>query len=155
MDFDKLDYWKAIVLYGLNASTYKMGFGISLINAARENKNEIFWDDLSRSFLKNYETRLQTNPMPQLSNSSRLTEMEKITRTLQKGKIDRSQAIEQVGRNAFEDVVHRFQTIGMDKRMAKDMFYETHFGNKLILKDSLLSFSEQQLNELEEEILAR
>ena len=114
MEFDKLDYWKAIVLYGLNASTYKMGFGISLINAARENKNEISWDDLSRSFLKNYETRLQTNPMPQLSNSSRLTEMEKITRTLQKGKIDRSQAIDQVGRNAFEDVVHRFHTIGMD-----------------------------------------
>ena len=155
MDFDKLDYWKAIVLYGLNASTYKMGFGISLINAARENKNEISWEDLSRSFLKNYETRLQTSPMPQLSNSSRLTEMEKITRTLQKGKIDRSQAIDQVGRNAFEDVVHRFHTIGMDKRIAKDMFYETHFGNKLILKDSLLSFSEQQLNELEEEILAR
>ncbi len=155
MEFDKLDYWKAIVLYGLNASTYKMSFGISLINAARENKNEIYWDDLSKSFLNNYEKRLETNPMPQLSNSNRLTEMEKITRTLQIGKINRTQAIEQVGRNAFDDVVHRFQTIGMDKRIAKDMFYETHFGNKLILKDSLLSFTEHQLNELEEEILAR
>ena len=64
MEFDKLDYWKAIVLYGLNASTYKMGFGISLINAAREHKNEISWEDLSRSFLKNYEFSCECDIQP-------------------------------------------------------------------------------------------
>ena len=41
MEFTNSDYWKAIILYGLNASTYKMGFGLALIEAVRQNKNEL------------------------------------------------------------------------------------------------------------------
>ena len=51
MEFTNSDYWKAIILYGLNASTYKMGFGLGLIEAARQNKNELNWHELSNIFL--------------------------------------------------------------------------------------------------------
>ena len=56
MEFTNSDYWKAIILYGLNASTYKMGFGLGLIEAARQNKNELNWHDNQKFFSTN-ETR--------------------------------------------------------------------------------------------------
>lgn len=155
MEFTNSDYWKAIILYGLNASTYKMGFGLGLIEAARQNKNELNWHELSNIFLTNYEKRLADNVMPQLSHSNRLTEMEKIVRKLSLGTIQRDEATSLVGKNAFNDVVDRFHTIGINKNLAKDKFYETQFGKKLILKDTLLAFSDEQLNELEEEIKSR
>ena len=34
---------------------------------------------------------------------------------------------------AFNDVVPRFHTIGTDSDMARDHFYETQFGKKIIL----------------------
>ena len=53
MKFKNSEFWKAIILYGLNASTYKMGFGLGLIEAARQNKNELNWHELSNIFLTN------------------------------------------------------------------------------------------------------
>ena len=112
-EFSPKDYWKAIILYGLNVSTYKIALGKTLISLSKNNKNAISLAELSDEFLNQYCIRLnQENPMPQLSNPKRRTVMEKIVFQLNSNQITKNEAIKKVGENAFEDVIPRFHRLG-------------------------------------------
>ena len=38
------DYWKAIILYGLNNATYKIAFGKTLLELAGRNTTHVAWN---------------------------------------------------------------------------------------------------------------
>jgi len=155
MDFSNEDFFKGIVLFGLNAATYKMGLAQTLIKASRNQQNEIQWGDLSEHYFDAYLNRLSSSSMPQQGNPNRLTKMERIVKEHQLGVLSRIEAIQKVGDTAFDDVVPRFQTIGTDKRIVAGHFYEIETGKRLILKDSLLDLNINQLDMLDDEITAR
>ncbi|MBN8446650.1 MAG: HNH endonuclease [Gammaproteobacteria bacterium] len=155
MEFTNEDFFKGIVLFGLNAATYKMGLAQTLISASRAKSNLLNWGDLSETYFDIYLNRLRQNPMPQQGNPNRLTKMERIVKEHELGVLSRTEAIKKVAEIGFEDVVPRFQTIGTDKNIVSDYFYEIDFGNKLVLKDTLLSLDTVQLDQLEAEVLAR
>ena len=67
-DFDDIDYWKGIVLYGLNQATYKIALGKTLIELTSLGKESIEWHELSKTYLDNYIARLKENPYPQQNN---------------------------------------------------------------------------------------
>ena len=48
------DLFKGIVLFGLNAATYKMALAKVLLKASKQGKTELSWSELSSSFLENY-----------------------------------------------------------------------------------------------------
>jgi len=154
-DFSDNDYWKGIILYGLNSATYKMALGKVLLDSVKEEKNVISWNELSEAYLKLYQDRLANNAMPQQGNPTRLTKMERIVQDILLGNLDHSQAVGKVSAEAFSDVIPRFQTIGTDRAIVKNHFYEIDYGNKLTLKDSLLNLGENDFTGLEEEIHAR
>jgi hypothetical protein len=154
-EFNASDYWKGIILYGLNASTYKMALGKCLLDFAKDGKNEISWESLSTSFYSEYKTRLINNLMPQQATRGRLTVLERIVQEENEGLITLSQAIERVSKDGFDDVVPRFQTIGKNKEIVRDYFYTIDFGKNLHLKDSMLSLVDVEFDELENEIEAR
>ncbi|MCB6185396.1 HNH endonuclease [Leeia sp. TBRC 13508] len=153
--FSNEDYLKGIVLFGLNAATYKMALAKILLEAAKEQKNKIHWSELASSFFQLYKSRLAEKSMPQQGIAHRQTFMERIVQQHQSGKLSESDAIEQVGLKGFIDVIPRFQTIGTNKDIVKEFFYEFQYGSTLTLKDSLLNLSSAQLAELEGEIDAR
>lgn len=155
MKFTNEDFFKGIVLFGLNAATYKMALAQTLLNASRNQFNELLWGDLSENYFNAYLNRLESNPMPQQGNPNRLTKMERIVKEYQLGVLTESEAIQKVGDTAFEDVVPRFQTIGTDKSIVANYFYDIEQGKRLVLKDSLLDLSKNQINTLESEIAAR
>ena len=76
--FNHLDYCKAITLFGFNVATYKPALAKVLISAANEGVKEIKWEDLSRRFLNEYKSRIESNGMPQQSNPGRKTKLERI-----------------------------------------------------------------------------
>ena len=79
MKFEDTDYWKAIVLYGLNAASYKIALGHVLLDFAAHGKSSIDWHSLSEAFFEEYWKRLEIGkPMPQQSVTGRLTVMERI-----------------------------------------------------------------------------
>lgn len=155
MQFTNEDFFKAIILFGLNAATYKMALAQILLKASKNQQTEIRWGDLAENYFDEYLARLERNPMPQQGNPNRFTKMERIVKEYQVNATTRNEAIKKVAETAFEDVVPRFQTIGTDKNIVADYFYEIHTGNKLILKDSLLNFDTQQLDTLGCEVTAR
>jgi hypothetical protein len=81
--------------------------------------------------------------------------MERIIMEINSGALSYDQAVERVAERGFNDVVPRFQTIGRDAELAKEKFYEIDFGNKLILKDSLLSIVGDSRDELLTELDSR
>jgi len=155
MDFTNEDFFKGIVLFGLNNATYKMGLAQTLLKASRNQQNVIHWGELAENYFDAYFSRLAIDPMPQQGNPNRLTKMERIIKEYQLGVVDRDEAIKKVADTAFEDVVPRFQTIGSDKNIVANYFYEIDAGNKLTLKDTLMNFENDQLCILENEIEAR
>jgi len=153
--FGNVDYWKAIILYGLNVATYKIALGKTLLELAKKNKNEIDWHLLSKVYFDNYLNRLDNISRPQQSNPARKTVMERIVKLYQLNKINYDEAISKVGTEAFNDVIPRFQTIGTDKIIAGEKFYHFIHGEKLFLHDSVFQIQEEHNDELIDEINAR
>lgn len=153
MHFTRNDYWQAIILYGLNAATYKMALAKVLLDASLKGESSLSWQQLSDRYLDQYVIRLSSDGKPQQSNPTRLTKMERICAELAAGKIDRATAIVRVGDEAFTDVIPRFHTIGRNTEFAREQFYEIEFGKKLTLKDDLLLLD--SVDALEGEVDAR
>jgi hypothetical protein len=153
--FSPQDHWKALVLYGLNTATYKIAFGKTLLNLSAEGITTVPWEVLSRQFLDQYIARLSVeSPMPQLDQPGRVTVMERVVAKCRSGNIGYDEAIEMVGRHAFDDVVPRFQNLGRRSAFT-GMFYEFTAGQNLVLTDDLLKLSETNREELEAELDAR
>jgi len=153
--FEDIDYWKGIVLYGLNQATYKIALGKTIIELTSLGKESIEWNQLSKAYLDNYVARLKKNRFPQQNNPARKTKMERIVDSLESGSIDYSNAISLVETEAFNDVIPRFQTIGTDKEIVGERFYHFDFGKKLYLHDSTFKIVEDSKTELIEELDAR
>lgn len=132
MKFSEVEFWNGIILYGLNAATYKIALGKTLLDLSQVKQETVTWDALSKAYFDNYLARLSAaQAMPQQSNPARLTIMERIVKEHQLGKLTYAQAVEEVGLRAFHDVIPRFQTIGTNKEIAKDKFYHVDFGRSL------------------------
>ena len=152
--FSNEDIWKGIILFGLNTATYKMALAKNLMDFSRQGKETVYWYEIAESFLDQYIHRLDSSAMPQQGNPHRLTVMERVVRELQLGKISRGEAINRVADQGLENVVPRFQTIGQNTDV-RNYFYTINYGKSIQLKDTMLVFSAQQMESLEQEFMAR
>ena len=153
--FTNRDYWKGIVLYGFNVATYKIALAKTLLELAETGISHVGWNALSEEFLKQYKDRLDKEAMPQLTNPNRLTVMERIVMKINNGSITMTDAVDKVGREAFDDVIPRFHSIGQDKDIVKGKFYEFSEGKQIIIKDSVFDILQDRPKELFDEIDAR
>ena len=148
MKFTNYDWAQAILLYGLNAGTHKIALFKTLTNFYSKKQSTISWQDLSEQYFRIYFDRLKKNPRPQQSNPFRRSVQETIFYKLQNDRIDYDQAINEIGKDGFNDVIPRFQAFGKDKETLKNYFYEYDFGKKIILKDNLFDIPKKQMNSL-------
>ena len=154
-DFSSEDFWRAIILYGLNQATYKIALGKTLISLANNNSTNITWDKLSFEFFNQYKERLSAaDPMPQQSNPMRRTFMERAVMKLESGASDLDETIDSVGANAFDDVIRRFHNLGGIVE-SQNKFYEYNFGKSLILTDEFHKVVENEKQSLIDELDAR
>lgn len=154
-EFTDLDYWKGIVLLGLNNATYKIALGKALLTFGEQQFISVSWEKLSKQFLDLYIQRMEESGLPQQTNPVRLTVMERIVKDIQYGNISYEEGIQRVAINGFNDVIPRFQTIGTDTAIIKNHFYSFDFGKQLHLHDSLLSICGANITELQEELDTR
>ncbi|KAA9327228.1 HNH endonuclease [Hymenobacter busanensis] len=156
MKFSEAEYWNGIILYGLNAATYKIALGKTLLDLTQRNQQVVTWDALSQAYLDNYLSRLAAaQAMPQQSNPARLTIMERIVREYQLGKLTYAQAVEEVGLRAFHDVIPRFQTIGTDREIVQGKFYNADFGRSLNLTEALFRVADGEVANLQSQLDSR
>ena len=92
------DYWRALILYGLNQSTYKIALGKLLGDYAYENRVRIDLDDLTSDFIDIYIDRCKQGK-PQLSISGRKTYVEREVEAINLGIKSKSDSIEIIKKN--------------------------------------------------------
>jgi len=154
-NFTELDYWQAIIHFGLNTATYKPALSLCYLNAVKDKKTTLQWSDLSRDFLNVYRKRLQQDAMPQQGTLGRQTKLERIIQQLEIGNITKTEAIDFVSKEGFVDVVPRFHNIGRDVDLAANKFYEVNFGKNIVFKDTLQQLAEEHFEQLVSESEAR
>ena len=77
--FTSIDYWKSLVLYGLNAATYKIALAHVLLDFANKGISSATCEQLSVGFFDKYLNRINSSdPMPQQGVAGRQTVMERI-----------------------------------------------------------------------------
>ena len=54
-DFNDDDYWRSIILYGLNQATYKIALGKTLVSLSEKNLNH-YWADCGIPLKETLET---------------------------------------------------------------------------------------------------
>lgn len=94
--FQPADYWRAIILYGLNTATYKIALGQALTGFVAEGAATVPMGRLAETFLDLYRERLR-NGRPQLMLLGRLTVMERVVAPLEGGQLTRGEAIDRGG----------------------------------------------------------
>jgi len=153
--FTNRDYWKAIVLYGLNNATYKIALAKTLLELAKGGSTHVGQNVLSEEFLRQYKDRLnQETAMPQQKHKERRTVMEQIVMRINNGSLTMTKAVEETGVLMHKDVIHRFHTL-KDRNLAKEKFYEFNQSQQIIIKDSVFQVLEVRPEELFDEIDAR
>ena len=120
-DFNNLDYWKGIVLYGLNSATYKIALGKALVELTKQDKEHIRWNTLSEEFLNQYLKRLSgEKSFPQQSIPMRQTVMERVVKQLQMGSMTKDEALSIVAKDGLSNVIPRFQSIAGDSEIVRE-----------------------------------
>ena len=115
--FSNEEYWKSIILYGLNASTYKIALGKTLLTLAQQGQSRVSWENLSLEFLSQYKQRLNVDdPMPQLDNPARKTVMERIVHAHNLN-LSLDEAVSEVGKMHLEMLFIDFITSEIVKNL--------------------------------------
>ncbi|WP_313706129.1 HNH endonuclease domain-containing protein [Massilia sp.] len=153
-DFSATDYWKALILYGLNQATYKIALGKTLLSLSAQGYNRVSWDILASEFFELYRSRLDVaDPLPQQATPGRRTAMERIVANFRL-RNDIDTAVGTVQADAFDDVIPRFHNLaGIESIQGK--FYRFEFGRTLELTDELHMVREKQTDALHAELDAR
>jgi hypothetical protein len=150
------DQWQALILYGLNTATYKIALGRLLLEFASQGKDRLYWSELSERFLRLYRERLKNGSgNPQQGDPTRKTKMERIISALDIGKLSETEALETVAREAFNDVVPRFQNLSDLSADVAAPFYEFTLGKELVFRQELLAVASGDISGLLSEIDAR
>lgn len=149
------DYWRAIVLYGKNQSTYKMALSQLLINYANRNFTKIPMDELSGDFLDTYESRVKAG-RPQNKTRGRQTYVEQEIHNLTAGVQSREKSLEIVKEKALKNMVlQKFHTL-FNRPIPKPFYVLSDDQRYLILQDNLLNlFGDKQNFTLNRELLSR
>jgi hypothetical protein len=131
--FDLEDYWRSILLFGYNTSTYKMALAESLHHLTMNGHSSVTFAELARQFFLVYRERLQSG-QPQLLTPGRQTVMERVMHLVEAGGLPEADAIARIEHEAFGDVVPRFHTVGHGPMGVR--FYEAT-ARGLVLTDEL------------------
>lgn len=150
--FTDKEYWRLLILYGVNASTYKMALAQCLYQLTQQGKTDVSIHELAKLFFDTYEKRLK-NGMPQLNNECRSTKMEQIVTRYDAGAVDYDSAITFTEQNAFGDVIPRFHVL--NNRLIENRFFDTT-NEGIVLTDSVYNvFDDNEHEDLLRELDAR
>lgn len=153
---DEMNYWRGVILFGRNQSTYKIGLGKLLLQYGSENRDKVSLDDLSYDFLNLYRNRCQNNKSQQPVVGIK-TYVEHELDAIRHRNKDITEAAQVIRKNALSDMVlQRFNNLFGAK--IPEPFYEFSPGDAfIVLNSNLLNICNSPANceILDQELLSR
>ena len=152
-------FWRGIVLYGRNQSTFKMGLADRLLYYANKNVSKIPLEEFGDSWLSTYMKRIEDGRVQGKRNfvdgrMIGITSTERQIELYRQDKISRENAVKKIVNLSLENMVlQKFHTLF--KRRVPEPFFEVR-GRDLILNKNLLDLaSNAQFRDLNKEVLGR
>jgi 5-methylcytosine-specific restriction endonuclease McrA len=102
------DYWRSIVLFGLNVASYKFALAKSLLELAPTEQNFIRLDELAVPFSKHLAEHLKLSEKQATSSSSRFLDS---IRKFNSGEIDNEALVKQTVSLGFGNVIDAFHVV--------------------------------------------
>jgi hypothetical protein len=149
------DYWRALILYGKQQSTYKIALGNCLLNYSYENCTKVSLDDLTEDFFNIYIRRLETGK-PQLGTLGRKTVVEREIDEIKFADKSEEKSLENIKKYSLKNMVLQRFNILNNKPIPHPFYVISEDSKHLILNDNLLSLSDDSTNSiLTKELLSR
>jgi hypothetical protein len=149
-------YWRGLILFGINESSYKMGLGHLLLNYSLNGQDTVSLDDLSVDFLNLFLERCKNNK-PQMGQIGKKTYIEHEIDAIRYRKKDISEAAAVVKTKALSDMVLlRFNNLF--GKPIPEPFYQFNKGDRsIILNPILLEICQERESKeiLEKELFSR
>src|SRR5687768_2288152 len=102
------NYWRAIMLFGLNVASYKFALAKSLIELSAMGKASITLEQLAEPFSRNIVEHLVTAPKQITSSSSRFLDS---CRRFGTGDINKDELIGMTVKLGFQNVINAFHVV--------------------------------------------
>ncbi len=155
------NFWRGIVLYGRNQSTYKMGLADRLLYYANKNTSKIPLYEFGDNWLDIYTERIKDGK-PQGTRNIRngkeigITSTEREIRKYQQDEVSRESAIKKIIDESLNNMVlEKFHTL-FRRRIPEPFFHISEDETNLILHNNLLDLAiDKRINDLNKEVLGR
>mgnify|MGYP001059043055 FL=1 len=151
------DFWRGIVDYGENQTTYKMALGSLLMNYANKGIEKLTIDELAEDFFQVYDSRIKKTGKPQYMKFDDDSVVEKQIRNVFDGTTTKSKALNKIKSGPLLDQVLPYFLNVFGFKPIPVKFYSVSDDKKtLSLHDPLLNlFSDNQNNHYLDKINSR
>jgi len=162
------DYWRGIVDYGENQTTYKMALGKLLMNYTNQGLEKITLDELSEDFFEIYDKRIKQKGKPQYKKHDDDSVVEKQIHKVMNGETTKTKALNKIKSGPLLDQVIpyflnvfglkpipvKFYSVSDDKRILNfhdpllNLFSDnqnSHYLNKINSRWDLLEHSFEEI----------
>lgn len=136
--FGNRDYWRALILYGKNQSTYKMALGRCLINYSLKNQTKVSLDELADDFYQLYLEKVKAGKNQGALLGKKTYVEQEILNVVYNGK-SKATALEVIKDKSLSSMVlQKFHTLN-DKSIRIRFYQISDDSRYLLLTDDLLS----------------
>jgi len=145
-------YWRSVILYGDNTTSYKFALGQALLNLASAGRDRVRREELAVPFAQAVAAHLALEDKQSTSPTSKFLDA---GRAYNRGDITHNEWIVATVRYGFRNVLQAFHIVNR-KPIPRQFFVEDDRATGIILTDDLLSLREQvQFASLPSEVEAR
>jgi 5-methylcytosine-specific restriction endonuclease McrA len=150
------DYWRALILYGKNQSTYKIALGRLLLRYASTNNDRIDMDIVASDFFDEYFDRCKSGK-PQLAWKGRFTDVEQQIHEINVGKKKKEDSLEFIRERPLKNMVFKHFNVLYRNPIKEPFFSLSENSRYLVLHPNLLSLADnnEQPKILHEELSSR
>jgi len=133
------DYWRSVILFGLNVASYKFALAKSLLEIATKEQNFVRLDDLAGPFAKHISDHLKIADKQATSSSSRFLDA---VRKFNSGDIDRNMLITTTVSLGFNNVIDAFHVVNRESIPVRFFNDERKQRGGIVITDELFALKE-------------
>jgi hypothetical protein len=137
------DYWRALILYGKNQSTYKIALGRLLLHYASANNDRIDMDIVASDFFDQYFDRCKLGK-PQLAWKGRFTDVEQKIHEINFGKKKKEDSLEFIREKPLKNMVFKHFNVLNRSPIKEPFFTLSDNARYLVLHPNLLSLADNK-----------
>ena len=107
------NYWRGVILFGLNVASYKFALGKSLLDLSKRDSDFVSLQDLGERFSFHIAQHVKTHPKQ--STRKDPVKFFELCKEFNQGTLDKSKLVDFTVKHCFDDVIDRFHIVNREE----------------------------------------